>query len=241
MKKATNYAKRLFLFFMGMTVIQFGVALFLKTKIGSDPMTVFTEGLANTLNKTPLKDLAITKMIAGTNTVTPGVANMIILVTLTAIILFVDRKRINIGTIICVVGVGPIIDLGVKVISYFPVEQYNLFVKMLLVLFGCFIIALGFSILSASNLGVAPNDIVPFIIQDKTKAQYRTIRITMDAVLLIGGFLLGGVVGLGTVISMIAIGTFIQILLPFGQKVANLLIKEKKKDEADCEVETITA
>lgn len=226
MKKATNYAKRLFLFFMGMTVIQFGVALFLKTKIGSDPMTVFTEGLASTLNKTPLKDLAITKMIAGTNTVTPGVANMIILVTLTAIILFVDRKRINIGTIICVVGVGPIIDLGVKVISYFPVEQYNLFVKMLLVLFGCFIIALGFSILSASNIGVAPNDIVPFVIQDLTKAQYRTVRITMDAVLLIGGFFLGGVVGVGTVIAMVAIGTFIQLLLPFGQKLAGLLIKE---------------
>lgn len=241
MNKAINLVKKLVLFFIGMTIIQFGVALFLKTQIGSDPMTVFTQGLADALNKTPIKDLGFVKMIAGSNTVTTGVANMIILVILTVIILIVDRKRINIGTLICMVGVGPIIDLGVKVISYFPVENYNFFVKMLLVLFGCFIIALGFSILSASNLGVAPNDIVPFIIQDKTKAQYRTIRITMDAVLLIGGFLLGGVVGLGTVISMIAIGTFIQILLPFGQKVANLLIKEEKKDEADCEVETITA
>ncbi|MBE6062230.1 MAG: hypothetical protein E7207_01395 [Clostridium butyricum] len=230
MNKTINFGKRLVLFFVGMTIIQFGVALYLKTNIGSDPMTVFTQGLASTLNKTALKDTSIVNMIAGTNTVTPGVANMIILVVLTAIILLVERKRINIGTLICVVGVGPIIDLGVKVISYFPVENTNLFVKMLLVLLGCCIIAIGFSVLSASNVGVAPNDIIPFIIQDKTKAQYRTIRITMDAVLLIGGYFLGGVVGIGTIISMAATGPFIQMFLPYGEKFVDFLVEEKSNE-----------
>ena len=221
-----------------MTIIQFGVALYLKTNIGSDPMTVFTQGLASTLDKTSLKDLSIVRMIAGTNTVTPGVANMIILLVLVGVILFVERKRINIGTLICVVGVGPIIDLGVKVISYFPVENNNLFVKMLLVLFGCLIIAVGFSVLSASDIGVAPNDIIPFIIQDKTKAQYRTVRIIMDAVLLIGGYLLGGVVGIGTIISMIATGPFIQMFLPYGQKFVDFLLQGKNVKDKE---EVVTA
>lgn len=238
MNKAINFVKRLVLFFIGMTIIQFGVALFLKTNIGSDPMTVFTQGLANTLDKTAFRDTAIVKMIAGTNVVTPGVANMIILVILTAIILLVERHRINIGTVICVIGVGPIIDLGVKVISYFPVENCNLIVKMILVLLGCFIIALGFAVLSASNIGVAPNDIVPFIIQDITKAQYRTVRIIMDAVLLIGGFFLGGVVGIGTVISMFAIGSFIQLLLPYGEKFVNLIVGKDDIDEDNTEAVT---
>lgn len=234
MNKAINIVKRLVLFFVGMTIIQFGVALYLKTNIGSDPMTVFTQGLANTLDKTPLRDFALVKMIAGSNTVTTGVANMMILVVLFIIILLTEKKRINIGTLICVVGVGPIIDLGVKVISYFPVENCNLIVKMLLVLLGCLIIAVGFCVLSASNIGVAPNDIIPFIIQDKTGAQYRTVRMTMDAVLLIGGFLLGGVVGIGTVISMLATGPFIQILLPYGEKFVSFLISEKvDKDETE--------
>lgn len=238
MNKAVNLIKRLILFFVGMTIIQFGVALYLKTNIGSDPMTVFTQGLANTLDKTGMGDVSIVKMIAGTNTVTPGVANMIILVILTAIILFVDRKRINIGTLICVVGVGPIIDLGVKVISYFPVENNNLFVKMILVLFGCLIIAVGFSVLSASDIGVAPNDIIPFIIQDKTKAQYRTVRIIMDAVLLIGGYLLGGVVGIGTIIAMITTGPFIQMFLPYGQKFVDFLLQGKNVKDKE---EVVTA
>lgn len=231
MKKTINYAKRIILFFLGMSIIQMGVALFLKTNIGSDPMTVFTQGLASALDKTGLKETAIVKMIAGTNTVTPGVANMIILVVLTAIILCVDYKRIKIGTLICVVGVGPIIDLGVK---YFPVENDNFFVKMLLVVVGCVIIAIGFSILSATEVGVAPNDVVPFLLQDKLKVkQYSYIRIPMDAVLLIGGFFLEGVVGVGTILSMLLTGPFIQFTLPYGKKFVNMLVKVEENESAD--------
>lgn len=175
-------------------------------------------------------------MISGNQGVTPGVANMIILIVMFAIILCTERKRINIGTLICVVGVGPIIDLGIKIMSYFPVESYNLFVKMLLVVFGCFIIAVGFSVLSASNLGVAPNDIVPFIIVDKTKVEYRWVRICLDAVFLIGGFFLGGTIGIGTVLSLISIGPFIQLCLPVGEKIVNFIVDGKSE-----QLEEVTA
>ncbi|MGN0145523.1 MAG: YitT family protein [Clostridium sp.] len=230
MKKGIELIKRIILFFLGMSIIQMGVALFLKTNIGSDTFTVFTQGLATTLDKTGLSNNSIVNMISGNQGVTPGVANMIILVIMTTVILLIERKRINIGTLICVVGVGPIIDLGVKIISYFPVDTYNIFVKMLLVAGGCFIIAVGFSILSAANLGVAPNDIIPFIIVDKTKVQYRWVRIAMDAVFLIVGFFLGGKVGIGTVISLFAIGPFIQACLPTGEKIVNFIVKEKVKN-----------
>lgn len=233
MNKSINLIKRLILFFVGMSIIQFGVALFLKTNIGSDTFTVFTQGLASTLNKTVLKDFFLVKLISGSAQVTPGVANMIILIILFIIILLTERSRINIGTLICVVGVGPIIDLGVKVVSYFPVESGNYLVKALLVLAGCFVIAVGFSIQAASNLGVAPNDIIPFIVQGRTKFQYRWIRIGLDAGYLIIGFILGGTVGIGTIIAMFAIGPFIQFCLPYGEKFVNLIVNEKIEDIED--------
>ncbi|MDU2122712.1 MAG: hypothetical protein E7E64_09225 [Clostridium celatum] len=231
MNKVINLIKRLILFFIGMSIIQLGVALFLKTSIGSDPFTVFTEGLAMALNKTGLKDLSIVQMISGRAEVTPGVANMIILMVLFIGILIVDMKRIKIGTLICVLGVGPIIDLGVKAVSYFPVESANIFVKMLLVLLGCFIIAVGFSIISASDIGVAPNDIVPFIIKDKLNCQYRWVRIGFDATFLIIGFIFGGTIGIGTVIAMLATGPFIQLLLPYGKKVVDFIVNGKEDSE----------
>jgi len=233
MNKTINLFKRIILFFVGMSIIQFGVALFLKTNIGSDPFTVFTQGLALTLNKTGLKNFSLVKLISGTNEVTPGVANMIILVILFTVIIIVEKNRIKIGTLICVVGVGPIIDLGVRLVSYFPVESYNYVAKVLLIAFGCLIIAIGFSVLSAANIGVAPNDIVPFIIQDKTKVEYRWIRIALDGGFLIIGFILGGKIGIGTVIAMLSTGPFIQLCLPYGEKFVNLIINEKKEDTED--------
>lgn len=233
MNKAINLLKRLILFLVGMTIIQFGVALFLKTNIGSDPFTVFTQGLAFTLNKTGLKDFSLVNLISGAAEVTPGVANMIILVVLFTIIVLVEKSRIKIGTLICVIGVGPIIDFGIKVVSYFPVESYNYIIKALLVVFGCLIIAIGFAVLSAANIGVAPNDIVPFIIQDKTKIEYRWIRIMLDGGFLIIGFILGGKIGIGTVISMLSTGPFIQFCLPFGEKFVNLIANEEIKELQD--------
>ena len=123
MKNPSNFIKRLILFFLGISVIQFGVAIFLETSIGSDPFTVFTEGLAKVLSKTPLASTSLVEMIAGKHEVTPGIANMIILIILFIIILLVDKKRIKIGTLICVVGVGPIIDLSMKIVSYFQIDS----------------------------------------------------------------------------------------------------------------------
>ena len=212
-----------------MIIIQFGVALFLKTKIGSDPFTIFTQGLASTLDKTGVKNFLIVKMISGSAHVTPGVANMFILMVLFLIILIVDRKKINIGTLICVVAVGPIMDFAVKTLSYFPIESYNYFVKILLVFAGNLIFAMGFAILSASKLGVAPNDIIPFIIKDKTKIEYRWVRMVLDGIYLILGYFLGGVIGVGTIICLLVTGPFIQFTLPYGKKIVRDILGVIKK------------
>lgn len=208
-----------------MSIIQFGVALFLRMNIGSDPFTVFTQGLANTLNN------------LGMN-VTTGTANRIILVVLFSIILLLNKNHIKIGTIICVIGVGPIIDLGVRVVSVLPVESYSYLLKMFLIALGCFIIAIGFSILSATKVGVAPNDIIPFIIKERINCEYRWIRICMDAFLLIGGFMLGGTVGVGTIIAMATTGPFIQLCLPYGQNFTDFILINKDESQEELSMNT---
>lgn len=213
MNKSFSLIKRLFLFFIGMTIIQFGVALFLISDIGSDPFTVFNQGLAFALNTTP------------------GRANIIILIVLTCLIFVFGKSYINIGTLICVFGVGPVIDFALNIISFVPIESYNIFVKGLLVVFGCLIVGVGFSILSATSLGMAPNDSVYFIIKDKTKFQYRWVRIATDLCYLVAGYFLGGVVGIGTVIAAFLPGPVIQFCLPYGERVVNLLLGNEEKNK----------
>ena len=218
MKKGQNLIKRLVLFFIGMIIIQFGVSLFLKLNIGSDPFTVFNQGIAFLLN------------------ITPGQANIILLILLTFTILVVKKSYINIGTIICVFGVGPIIDLALYCVSYIKIDSYNIFTKSLLLILVSFIIAVGFSILAETNLGVAPNDSIYFIVKDKINIEYRWARIGIDICYLIIGYLCGGVVGIGTIISALLTGPFVQICLPYGKKLVNLIIGKNRIENVDLDL-----
>lgn len=201
-----KFIERLIVFFIGMTIIQIGVALFLKVNMGSDPFTVLNQGLGFMLH------------------ITTGKANIIILIGLTVIILFTNKRYINIGTVICVFGVGPVIDFALKLFSNLPVAHYNMVVKMIILVCTSFLIAMGFSILSATNLGFAPNDSIYFIISEKTKHQYKWVRICTDICYLIVGYFLGGVVGIGTIISAVLTGPFVQFCLPYGKKFVKILI-----------------
>ncbi|MBN9645577.1 hypothetical protein J0L31_01185 [Terrisporobacter glycolicus] len=213
MEKLWKSTKKITMFLIGMAIIQFGVALFIKTNIGSDPFTVFTQGIANSLNALGMS-------------ISTGSANRIILVVLFLTILIVNKSHIKIGTLICVIGIGPIIDMGIYLVSNLQIESYSYIVRMILVAGGCFLIAIGFSILSSTNVGVAPNDIIPFVIKEKINFEYKYIRIVLDALFLAVGYFLGGTVGVGTIIAMFSTGPFIQMCLPYGQKLVDFIVME---------------
>ena len=201
--------KKAIIFFLGLVITQIGVALELVSNVGSDGFTVFIQGLSKVLN------------------VTPGISNIIILFVLLCIILVFGKSYIKIGTFICVLGTGPILDLFILLLDNFNISEMNLIVRCLFVVLSSIIIAIGFSILSSTSLGVAPNDIIPFMIKDKSNYQYKWIRMTLDFSYLVVGFILGGVIGIGTIILAVTLGPFIQFCIPYGQKLTNSCIEEQ--------------
>ena len=94
---------------------------------------------------------------------------------------------------------------------------------------------IGFGIVFArrSGLGMVPNDIVPVIFHELTKRlPFRTVRVLNDAVVVIIGFILGGTVGIGTVVSVVLTGPFIQLASsilngPFEMKQKQILQKPR--------------
>ena len=63
-------------------------------------------------------------------------------------------------------------------------------------------------------------------------------RICMDAFLLIGGFMLGGTVGVGTIIAMATTGPFIQLCLPYGQKFTDFILINKDESQEELSMNT---
>lgn len=202
----SSFVKKLAIFFIGLFIIQIGVALTLKVNMGSDPFTVFTQGLSTKLN------------------ITVGAANRIISLVLFLIILFIDRRNINIGTLLSVTFVGIFLDFCVYLFSNVPVETYNILIKILIFCLSCLIIAIGFSILKSANIGIGPNDLLYFVIVDNFNKPYGVIRMLFDCLFLVIGFLLSGVVGLGTIIGILLTGPLIQLCLPKAEKIVNKII-----------------
>ena len=74
--------------------------------------------------------------------------------------------------------------------------------RILGMILGCVILSIGMSIVIKSNAGTGPNDLIAIILTDKLqKFQFRWVRMTCDLFFVILGYILGGTVGIGTVIS----------------------------------------
>ena len=90
---------------------------------------------------------------------------------------------------------------------------------------GCVILALCMSVVIKSDAGTGPNDLVGVVISDKLKKKFSIIRMIVDACFLICGWLLGGVVGPGTVICLFLVGPVAGFFLPRSGKIIGKIIQ----------------
>lgn len=206
--------KRIIVFLAGLLIIQTGVAIFIQTSIGADPFTIFTTGIAR-----------LWQMNVGN-------ANLLLSIIFTVVIIAVFRewKQINIGTVMALVFAGVCINLMNCVITPLSLGSFPVPVRLCFVVVSCVLIAIGFSMEKACDLGVAPNDLFILIFTDKTKIEYRFVRIAIDITFLTVGFILCGVdtfgstLGFGTVLNALIQGPLIQFFMERVEKVVRPVI-----------------
>ena len=206
--------KRIIVFLAGLLIIQTGVAIFIQTSIGADPFTIFTTGIARLLH------------------MNVGNANLFLSIVFTVVIvvLFREWKQINIGTVMALVFAGVCINLMNRVIMPLSLGSFPVPVRLCFVVVSCVLIAIGFSMEKACDLGVAPNDLFILIFTDKTKIEYRFVRIAIDIIFLTVGFILCGVdtfgstLGFGTVLNALIQGPLIQFFMERVEKVVRPVI-----------------
>lgn len=201
-----NYFVRILFFLVGCFIIQLGVAFFIKSNTGVDSFTIFMQGLSNLLN------------------ITVGQANILVMGIVFVGMLIFTREYIRLGTFLAVITAGPFLDLINMSLNNLGIDSLPLPIRLLIVAVSCVVIAIGFSILKSAELSVAPTDQLPLIIVDKTNWQYKWVRIGLDITFIVIGFSLGGVLGLGTIITTLLIGPCIQYFLPIIEtKVAQII------------------
>ena len=86
---------------------------------------------------------------------------------------------------------------------------------------------IGVGIYIAPNLGAGPRDSLMLLFMDKLNMSINTARTLMEVLVAIGGWFLGGPVGIGTVLIAFGLGTFVQLAMPYSTKVLKRLIPER--------------
>jgi uncharacterized membrane protein YczE len=88
-------------------------------------------------------------------------------------------------------------------------QNYAIGIAMLLI--GLLILAIGTYFYIKSGFGAGPRDSLMVVLNRKTKIPIGICRIIVEVTVTIAGWALGGMVGIGTVISAIAVGFFVQL------------------------------
>jgi len=174
---------------IGLFLFAFGIVCTIKANIGYTPWDVFHVGLAN---RTGLS-IGIISILVG----------LIIVIIVTIL-----REKPGIGTISNMVMIGLFIDV------FFPhiPTAGNPIIGTVMLVSGLFIISIGSYFYIKSAFGAGPRDNLMVALTRRTKLPVGVCRFIIELSATISGWFLGGMVGFGTVISVIAIGFCIQIV-----------------------------
>ena len=209
-RDAKGWAKALVILLVGLTIAHLGVTLFLLSELGTDTFTVFIQGLSRTVH------------------LTVGTVHVIVLCILVVIMLAATKGYVKPGTVVCAFCGGPIIDLFTWLFGGYINGDAAMPVRVVSMVLGCVILSAGMSIVINSNAGTGPNDLVAIILSDKiASVEFRWVRVGCDLFFVVLGFLLGGTVGVGTIVAVFLTGPFVQFWLPRTKRVVLGILREE--------------
>jgi uncharacterized membrane protein YczE len=184
--------RRLLQLNLGLVLFGTGLWLGLVAELGVGPWDVLTGGLSQQLG-TPFGRTAI------------GVSVVVLLIGLAA------RVRPGVGTLLNVVVVGATIDVLLATPLLADLGDGPLALRGAVVLLGIATVAVGSALYLGAHLGPGPRDGLMVAIHTRTGWRVGTARAALECVVLVLGVLLGGPVGVGTLLFALAIGPAVQV------------------------------
>ena len=104
-------------------------------------------------------------------------------------------------------------------------------VKIPVLVLGCVILAFGMTIVIRSEAGTGPNDLVAVVISEKSGIRFGITRVATDALFVLIGFLLGGKVGIGTVICAFLVGFVADFFMPMSDSLVQGILSKLVRDK----------
>ncbi|SDY62211.1 YczE/YyaS/YitT family protein [Tindallia californiensis] len=187
---------------IGFAVFAAGIVMTIHGNIGLAPWDVFHQGLSKTLGIT-IGQASI------------GMGLLIVILDV------IFGEKIGWGTLGNMLFIGLFIDFYM-INEIIPIQN-TFWLGVIQVLAGLFVIGIGSFLYISVGLGCGPRDGLMVALVKRTKRPVGVIRGSMEGIALVTGWLLGGHVGLGTLLIVLTIGPMVQFAFHlFRFDVANL-------------------
>jgi len=182
----------LFFLVLGLFLFGLGESLIITASIGMSPWTVLAEGLSLT------SGLSI------------GVLTF--LISLAVLLLWIPLKqKAGIGTILNVIIIAAVIEWS---LPYLPHPETYL-MQVLQAILGTLVVGFASGIYLIANLGPGPRDGLMTGCQRVTNLPIAWVRVFLEITVISIGWLLGGTIGVATVIFAFGIGPSVSLSLYF--------------------------
>ncbi|WP_244292700.1 YczE/YyaS/YitT family protein [[Micrococcus luteus] ATCC 49442] len=185
-------SRRLLQLFVGLAIYGISLAMFIRAGLGLDPWDVFHQGLAG---------------LSGFS-----IGTVVVAVSFLVLLLWIPlRQKPGFGTLANAVLVGVFADVGLALIPAFShlggqIAMLGGAVVLNGIASACYI---------GARFGPGARDGLMTGLARRTGWSVRIARTLIEVVVLGIGWLLGGSVGVGTVVYALAIGPLVQLMLPW--------------------------
>lgn len=192
--RAGRLPRRLAQLMLGLVLYGFTMALMVRADLGLDPWDVFHQGLAG---RVPLT-----------------FGQVVIVVGAAVLLLWVPLRQVpGLGTVLNVIVIGLAADAGLALVD----RPDELWLRIVLLVTGVLGNGLAGALYIGAHLGPGPRDGLWLGLVRRTGRSVRLWRTTIELTVLVVGFVLGGTVGVGTVLYALTIGPTVQFCLPLTQ------------------------
>ena len=175
----------------GITMIGIGVAFNYMANLGLGPWGVLHDGISKTIN------------------ITYGQAG--IMTSLISLLLWIPLKqKPGIATIFDAFWIGLTADFVINIIPDAP----SLVIQIIYLITGITLIGLGTAIYVGGDLGAGPRDGI-MVGLEKLGLKIGTARTLLEFAAFSIGFLLGGKIGIASIIIVLSIGRVLQVFMPY--------------------------
>jgi uncharacterized membrane protein YczE len=184
--------------FFGLFIFGLGDSLLIQSQIGNAPWSVLAQGIANRLDIT-----------MGWSTF--AISSLVLLLWIPL------KEKPGFGTLSNIAVIASAIQVGVTI---FPTQDSYL-LGIFYCLIGITMVGVGSALYITCGLGPGPRDGLMTAIHNRSGVRIGRVRLGIEGTVLLAGWLLGGTVGLGTLLFATLIGQSIAVALGVVSRATN--------------------